>query len=98
VHTSLRVTGVLSGVESSVVLGLGFRCGTTPTPVHEPARVVRSHPCRGDVLQVGEGVDRSGVERGTRAYALGLVEPDRGFAEAMVQGVADRPDLWDQPF
>ena len=24
-HTSLRVTGVLSGVESSVVLGLGFR-------------------------------------------------------------------------
>ncbi len=24
-HTSLRVTGVLSGVESSVVLGLGWR-------------------------------------------------------------------------
>ena len=26
-HTLLRVTGVLSGVESSVVLGLGFAVG-----------------------------------------------------------------------
>lgn len=35
-HTLLRVTGVLSGVEASVVLGLGFRGRTAPESVHEP--------------------------------------------------------------
>ena len=39
-HTLLRVTGVLSGLESSVVLGLGFRGWAAPEPVHEPALVV----------------------------------------------------------
>jgi hypothetical protein len=55
-HTLLRVTGVLSGVESSVVLGLGFGGWAAPEPVHQPAHVVPGHPRRGDVLQVGEGV------------------------------------------
>jgi hypothetical protein len=36
-HTSFCVTGVHSGVKSSVVLGLGFRGRTAPKPVHEPA-------------------------------------------------------------
>ena len=75
-HTLLRVTGVLSGVESSVVLGLGFRGWAAPEPVHEPALVVPGHPRRGAVLQVGEGADRGGAERGTFADALGLVQPD----------------------
>src|SRR5271166_6883263 len=97
-HTLLRVTGVLSGVESSVVLGLGFGGWAAPEPVHEPAHVVPGHPRRGDVLQVGEGVDRPGPERGTLADALGLVQPDRGLAEPVVQGVADGPNRWDQPF
>jgi hypothetical protein len=39
-HTSLRVTGVLSGVESSVVLGLGFRGWAAPEPVRDPVLVV----------------------------------------------------------
>src|SRR3954462_54645 len=97
-HTLLRVTGVLSGVESSVVLGLGFRGWAAPEPVHEPALVVPGHPRRGAVLQVGEGADRAGAERGTLAHALGLVQPDRGLAEPVVQGVADCPDRRDQSF
>src|SRR6476469_9298566 len=92
-HTLLRVTGVLSGVESSVVLGLGFRGWAAPEPVHEPALVVPGHPRRGAVLQVGAGADR-----GTLADALGLVRPDRGLAEPVVQGVADCPDRRDQSF
>ena len=32
------------------------------------------------------------------AHALGLVQPDRGLAEPVVQGVADGPDRRDQPF
>src|SRR6476619_7608229 len=95
-HTLLRVTGVLSGVESSVVLGLGG--WAAPEPVHEPALVVPGHPRRGAVLQVGEGADRAGAERGTLADALGLVQPDRGLAEPVVQGVADCPDRRDQSF
>ena len=39
-HTLLRVTGVLSGVESSVVLGLGFGGWASVKAVHEPAFVV----------------------------------------------------------
>src|ERR1700694_3690907 len=97
-HTSLRVTGVLSGVESSVVLGLGFRGWAAPQPVHEPALVVPGHPRRGAVLQVDEGADRPGTERGTLTHALGLVQPDRGLAKRVVQGVADGPDRRDQPF
>src|SRR3954469_23958060 len=97
-HTLLRVTGVLSGVESSVVLGLGFRGWAAPEPVHEPAHVVPGHPRRGDVLQIGAGADRPGAERGTLAHALGLVQPDRGLAEPVVQGVADCPDRRDQSF
>src|SRR4029079_3706796 len=97
-HTLLRVTGVLSGVESSVVLGLGFRGWAAPEPVDEPALVVPGHPRRGAVLQVGEGADRAGAERGTLADALGLVQPDRGLAEPVVQGVADCPDRRDQSF
>src|SRR6476660_10337623 len=97
-HTLLRVTGVLSGVESSVVLGLGFRGWAAPEPVHEPALVVPGHPRRGAVLQVGESADRSGAERGTLAHALGLVQSDRGLAEPVVQGVADCPDRRDQSF
>ena len=55
--------------------------------------------CRqGDVLQIGEGADRPGAERGTLAHALGLLQPDRGLAEPVVQGVADGPDRRDQPF
>ena len=50
------------------------------------------------VLQVGEGADRAGAERGTLAHALGLVQPDRGLAERVVQGVADGPDRRDQSF
>src|SRR6476646_309933 len=97
-HTLLRVTGVLSGVESSVVLGLGFRGWAAPERVHEPALVVPGHPRRGAVLQVSESADRSGAERGTLAHALGLVQPDRGLAEPVVQGVADCPDRRDQSF
>jgi hypothetical protein len=39
-HTLLRVTGVLSGVESSVVLGLGFRGWYSAEAVHEALLVV----------------------------------------------------------
>jgi hypothetical protein len=35
---------------------------------------------------------------GTFAYALGLVQPDRGFAEPVVQDVADGADRCDQSF
>ena len=63
VHTWLRVTGVLAGVESSVVLGLGFRGWAAPEPVHEPALAVPGHPRRGDVLQIGEGAERPGAKR-----------------------------------
>src|SRR6476660_1318574 len=90
-HTLLRVTGVLSGVESSVELGLGFRGWAAPEPVHEPALVVPGHPRRGAVLQVGEGADRAGAERGTLAHALGLVQPDRGLAEPVVPRRQLRP-------
>src|SRR6476661_5150692 len=69
-HTWLRVTGVLSGVESSVVLGLGFRGRAAPEPVHEPSCVVPRHPRRGHVLQVGQRADRAGTERGTLAHAV----------------------------
>src|SRR3954464_7074953 len=95
-HTLLRVTGVLSGVESSVVLGLGFRGWAAPEPVHEPALVVPGHPRRGAVLQVGESADRAGAKRGTLPHALGLVQPDRGLAEPVVQGVPNCPDRGDQ--
>ena len=91
-HTSLRVTGVLSGVESSVVLGLGFCGWTSAEAVHQPSLVVPGHPRRGDVLQVGEGADRPGAERGTLADALGLVEADRRLAQRVVEGVSDGPD------
>ena len=42
-------------------------------------------PSRGDVLHVGEGADRAAAERGTLADALGLVQPDRGLAERVVE-------------
>src|SRR5271166_5687949 len=51
-----------------------------------------------NVLQVGEGTDRAGAKRGAWAYALGFVEPDRGFAQRVVQGVADGTDRRYQPF
>ena len=43
-HTLFRVTGVLSGVESSVVLGLGFCGWASVKAVHKPAFVVPAHP------------------------------------------------------
>ncbi len=97
-HTSLRVTGVLSGVESSVVLGLSLCGRTSPEAVHQPSFVVPGHPRRGDVLQVGEGADRPGSERGTLADALGLVQADRRLAQRIVERVPDRPDRRPQPF
>src|SRR5271166_2669684 len=97
-HTSLRVTGVLSGLESSVVLALGLRGWDATQAVHEPAVVVPANPRGGHVLQVGEGTDRAGAKRGAWAYALGFVEPDRGFAQRVVQGVADGTDRRYQPF
>src|ERR1700758_4067035 len=39
-HTSLRVTGVLSGVESSVVVGFGFCGWDSAEAVHQPESVV----------------------------------------------------------
>ena len=71
-HTLFRVTGVLSGVESSVVLGLGFCGWASVKAVYKPAFVVPAHPRGGHVLQVGEGVDRPGAKRGTLADTLGL--------------------------
>ena len=68
-HTSFRVTGVLSGVESSVVLGLGFCGWASAKAVHKPAFVVPAHP-RG-----GQGVDRLAAKRGTLADTLGLIQP-----------------------
>src|SRR5215208_1066231 len=97
-HTSLRVTGVLSGVQSSVVLGLGLRGRASPEPVHQPAFVVPGHPCRCDVLQVGEGADRTGAERGALADTLGLIQPYRRLAQRIIERVADGPDRRDQPF
>jgi hypothetical protein len=96
-HTSLRVTGVLSGLESSVVLGLGFRRWDAAQAVHQPGSVVPANPRRGDVLQVGQGTDRTGAKRGTLAHALGFVEPDRGLAQRVVQSIADGPNRADQP-
>src|SRR5215213_10718614 len=84
-HTSLRVTGVLSGVQSSVVLGLGLRGRASPEPVHQPAFVVPGHPCRCDVLQVGEGADRTGAERGALADTLGLIQPYRRLAQRIIE-------------
>jgi hypothetical protein len=83
-HTSLRVTGVLSGLESSVVLGLGFRGWDATQTVHKPGSVVPANPRRGHVLQVGEGTDRTGAKRGAWAYTLGFIQPDRGFAQCVV--------------
>src|SRR5215213_10807445 len=99
-HTSLRVTGVLSGVQSSVVLGLGLglRGRASPEPVHQPAFVVPGHPCRCDVLQVGEGADRTGAERGALADTLGLIQPYRRLAQRIIERVADGPDRRDQSF
>src|SRR4026208_963016 len=91
-HTSLRVTGVLSGVESSVVLGLGFGGWTSAGAGDQPSVVVPTHPRRRDVLQVVEGADRPGPERGALADALGLVEADRRLAQRVVARVSDRPD------
>src|SRR5215208_5111409 len=95
-HTSLRVTGVLTGLESSVLLGLGFGGRDAAQSVHEPAVVVPADPLRGHVLQVGLGTDGTSTKRGARAYAFGFVEPDRGFAQRIVQGVADGTDRRDQ--
>lgn len=53
-HTSLPVIGVHSDLSVSVVAGVGF-CGWTAP---EPVLVVPGHPRGGDVLQVGQGVDR----------------------------------------
>src|SRR5215208_7515074 len=97
-HTSLRVTGVLSGVQSSVVLGLGLRGRASPEPVHQPAFVVPGYPRRRDVLQVGEGADRTGAERGALADTLGLIQPYRRLAQRIIERVADGPDRRDQPF
>jgi len=73
-QTSLRVTGVLSGLELSVVLGFGFCRWTSPEAVHKPGRVVPTDPRRGDVLQVGQAVDRPAAERRTLPDALGFVQ------------------------
>src|SRR6516164_11402805 len=97
-HTSLRVTGVLSGVQSSVVLGLGLRGRASPEAVHQPAFVVPGHPRRSDVLQVGEGVDRTGAEWGALADTLGLVQADCRLAQRIIERVADGPNRRDQPF
>lgn len=35
-HTSLRVTGALSGLQARVVLGLGFRGWDAAQAVHQP--------------------------------------------------------------
>jgi len=93
-HTSFRVTGVLSGVESSVVLGLGFCGWDSAKAVHKPALVVPAHPRGGHVLQVGEGVDRPAAKRGTLADTLGLIQPYSRLAQGIIERVADSPHRW----
>ena len=97
-HTSLRVTGVLSGLESSVVLGLGFRGWDAAQAVHSlrslyqltHAEVMFSRSAR-----VRIGPVRNGERWRTHSVSL---ETDGGLAQCVVQGVADGTDRSDQPF
>ena len=57
----LRVIGVHSDLQLIIILGFGFRGWAPAQPMHEPVLVVPADPRAGDVLQVGQGVDRPPV-------------------------------------
>ena len=60
-HSSLRVCLAPGGLGALlIVLGLGW--GPEAKAVHEPAGVVPVDPFRGDLLHVGEGLQRAGAE------------------------------------
>ena len=77
-----------SGVESSVVLGLGFSGWDTAEAVHEALLVVPGDVVGGDVFDVGQGVQRAATKRGIGPDALVLVESDRGLGQRVIVGIA----------
>jgi hypothetical protein len=91
-HPSLRVIGVLSDPMVSVVLGFGFCWWASVEAVHEPAGVVPVHSRGGDLLQVGQRAQWPVAERGPVTDAFGLVQPDGGRGQGVVEGIADGAD------
>lgn len=54
-------------------------------------------PGGGGLFEVGEGGQRAAAERRARAETFGLVQPDGGLGERVVQGISDAADRRDQP-
>ena len=59
----------------------------------KPAVVVPVDPAGGGVFNVGDGLERAGVEH-AGADALGLIQTIDRLHEGVVIRVADRPDRW----
>ena len=82
------VTGVLLSLECGLELGRR----DVADGLQEPAVVEPVDPLQGGVLDLVKALPGA-----ASADQLGLVQPDRGLAEPVVQGVADGPDRRDQP-
>lgn len=77
-------------------MGFGFGGWDTTEAVHEALLVVPGDVVGGDEFDVGEGAQRATSERGIRADAFVLVEPDCGLGQRVVVGVANTADRWPQ--
>ncbi len=82
-HTSLRVTGVLSGVESSVVLGLGWRA------VQRLHRLVETGVEIPGVAMVQLALQQTHFGHQLIAVLLGEAGGDLGVAGQQLLGVGD---------
>src|SRR6478736_2103348 len=96
-HPSLRVTDRLVVTDLSVVVGFVFDRWTPAEAVHQPIVVVPGHPGAGGLLDVAEPGERACPKRWPGGGALGLVEPDRGLREGIVERVADGADRRSHP-
>jgi WD domain, G-beta repeat len=70
--------------------GLGFGGRAEARAVNEPGGVVTVHSRGGGVLQVGQGGQRPGRERGALAHALGLDSPAVQARHTAHRDVRDR--------
>ena len=91
-HTGLWVCSRGLGCVRSVVDGLVLDGWDAAQAMHEPVGVVPVHPVGGEQFHVGQPVQRAMPERGVIADGFVLVEPDRGFGQSVIVGVADGAD------
>ena len=98
-HTSFRVTGVLSGVESSVDTRPRLSAGG-----RRPRRCISLHwlyqPTHADVMfsrsaRVSIGPLRNGEP--SRIHSV-LIQPYSRLAQGIIERVADSPHRWNEPF